>query len=133
MGLFNKLKRKKQLTPESLRETMSKLQNGLSSVLAFEDASQRENEAKILLIEIEQTKTTVQETLAKVESNIEDLMGKGGWWATQEVVRSDLEGLRKGRETLLVARDELEKMSGKIIDIFKGKGQVEPEQNEPGE
>ena len=133
MGFFDRFKKKKELTPAALRETMAKLKNDLETVAAIEDVAQRENAAKGLLIEVEQTKTIVQETLTKVEANIDDLMGRTGWWATQEAVNSDLRGLRRGRETLLATKDELEKMSNKIIDVLKGKVQTEPGQSEPGE
>ena len=133
MGFFDRFKKKKELTPAALRETMAKLKNDLETVAAIEDVAQRENAAKGLLIEVEQTKTIVQETLTKVEANIDDLMGRTGWWATQEAVNSDLRGLRRGRETLLATKDELEKMSNKIIDVLKGKVQTEPGQSEPGQ
>lgn len=132
MGFFDRFKKKKELTPAALRETMAKLKNDLETVAAIEDVAQRENAAKGLLIEVEQTKTIVQETLTKVEADIKDLEGRD-WWATQEAVNSDLRGLRRGKQTLLAATEELEKMSNKIIDVLKGKVQTEPGQSEPGE
>ncbi|MBQ7917657.1 MAG: hypothetical protein IJ310_02435 [Clostridia bacterium] len=132
MGFFDRFKKKKELTPAALRETMAKLKNDLETVAAIEDVGQREEAAKGLLIEVEQTKTIVQETLTKVEANIKDLEGRD-WWATQEAVNSDLRGLRRGKQTLLTATEELEKMSNKIIDVLKGKVQTEPGQSEPGQ
>ena len=132
MGFFDRFKKKKELTPAALRETMAKLKNDLETVAAIEDVAQREDAAKGLLIEVEQTKTIVQETLTKVEADIKDLEGRD-WWATQEAVNSDLRGLRRGKQTLLAATEELEKMSNKIIDVLKGKVQTEPGQSEPGE
>ena len=132
MGFFDRFKKKKELTPAALRETMAKLKNDLETVAAIEDVAQRENAAKGLLIEVEQTKTIVQETLTKVEADIKDLEGRD-WWATQEAVNSDLRGLRRGKQTLLAATEELEKMSNKIIDVLKGKVQTEPGQSEPGQ
>ncbi|MBE5755882.1 MAG: hypothetical protein E7341_04345 [Clostridiales bacterium] len=132
MGFFDRFKKKKELTPAALRETMAKLKNDLETVAAIEDVAQRENAAKGLLIEVEQTKTIVQETLTKVEADIKDLEGRD-WWATQEAVNSDLRGLRRGKQTLLAATEELEKMSNKIIDVLKGKVQTEPGQTEPGQ
>jgi len=132
MGFFDRFKKKKELTPAALRETMAKLKNDLETVAAIEDVTQREDAAKGLLIEVEQTKTIVQETLTKVEANIKDLEGRD-WWATQEAVNSDLRGLRRGKQTLLTATEELEKMSNKIIDVLKGKVQTEPGQSEPGQ
>ena len=132
MGFFDRFKKKKELTQAALRETMAKLKNDLETVAAIEDVGQREEAAKGLLIEVEQTKTIVQETLTKVEANIKDLEGRD-WWATQEAVNSDLRGLRRGKQTLLTATEELEKMSNKIIDVLKGKVQTEPGQSEPGQ
>jgi len=132
MGFFDRFKKKKELTPAALRETMAKLKNDLETVAAIEDVTQREDAAKGLLIEVEQTKTIVQETLTKVEADIKDLEGRD-WWATQEAVNSDLRGLRRGKQTLLTATEELEKMSNKIIDVLKGKVQTEPGQTEPGQ
>ena len=132
MGFFDRFKKKKELTPAALRETMAKLKNDLETVAAIEDVTQREDAAKGLLIEVEQTKTIVQETLTKVEADIKDLEGRD-WWATQEAVNSDLRGLRRGKQTLLAATEELEKMSNKIIDVLKGKVQTEPGQTEPGQ
>ena len=132
MGFFDRFKKKKELTPAALRETMAKLKNDLETVAAIEDVAQREDAAKGLLIEVEQTKTIVQETLTKVEADIKDLEGRD-WWATQEAVNSDLRGLRRGKQTLLAATEELEKMSNKIIDVLKGKVQTEPGQSEPGQ
>lgn len=132
MGFFSRFKRKKELTPAMLRETIARLQGGLDSLLAIKDEAEREEGAKVLLVDVEETKKLVQETLTKVEAEIKDLDGRD-WWATQEAVNSDLRGLRRGRETLLVATQELEKMSNKIVDIFKGKVQIAPTETEPGE
>jgi uncharacterized protein with GYD domain len=112
---------------------MAKIKGDYDAIVKIEDPEQREAEAKILLMTVEQTKVVVKETLTNLEKELADLMERTGWWATQDAVNSDIRGLRNGRERLLAAMEELEKYSTKIIDIFKGKISTEPTEDEPGE
>ena len=132
MGFFDRFKRKKPLTPAELREIMEKLSVEIGDALFIADPSKKDEECKRLLIVVDQTMARVKATLASVEADLEDLMGRT-WWATQEAVGRDIRGLRKGRETLLAAQEELSKMNDQIFAVIRAKiggegglGQSEP-------
>ena len=133
MGFFDRFKKKKPLTPAELRETLAKLRESVAAAALITDTTERDNECKRLLISIDQTLTRVNTTLASVEADLEDLMGRSGWWATQDAVNSDIRGLRRGRETLIAAKEELTNLSNQLISIIKEKvdGEGGLGQNEP--
>ena len=132
MGFFDRFKRKKPLTPAELKGILETLRTEIGDALFIADTAKKDEECKRLLIVVDQTMARVKTTLASVEADLEDLMGRS-WWATQEAVSSDIRGLRKGRETLLAAQEELSKMNDQIFAVIRAKiggegglGQSEP-------
>ena len=98
------------ITPADLREMMHTLRANLKNCLAIEDFDKREEvKNKEILPEIEKISDRVKRILKRVDKEIESL-STSKWWATNELRSIDLDGIKRGRETLVSAQEELEKM-----------------------
>ena len=120
MGILNWFRRKKEITPAILNDMMTCLKNDVKTALAIADPAEREAAVKLMLKRVDELSVIVEETMVKVDANIEDLMGRT-WWASQEAVARDLRGLRNGKQGLLTKREELAGMKAEL----SGKTKVE--------
>ena len=124
LDLFKK--KKKQITPQELRDIMNDLRSKYNFVKAIEKEELREPQAKALIAQAGEVYATVQEILKSVEKQLQELSGSG-WWATAEARGRDYMGLSKGRESLLSYKAEIENMVKEISSNKK----LEENQEEP--
>ena len=121
MGILNWFRRKKEITPAILNDMMTCLKNDVKTALAIADPAEREAAVKLMLKRVDELSVIVEETMVKVDANIEDLMGRT-WWASQEAVARDLRGLRNGKQGLLTKREELAGMKAELSGKTKTTG-----------
>lgn len=124
LDLFKK--KKKEITPEQLKEMMNDVREKCEFVKAIEDESVKTPQAEAFVAQALQVYAVVEETLASVEKHLQDLAGDG-WWATAEVRGRDYVGLSNGKKTLLSYRAELENM----VKEFSVEKPAEKKQEEP--
>ena len=125
MGFFDIFKRKKPITPQELRSMMDELKTDYAFVDEIKDKTIKEPQAKALIEKINSVSAIVNETLAHVEKELESLAGPD-WWAVAEAKSSDRAGLQRGKASLLVYRDELDKMRDSLAGSALSVGEEEP-------
>ena len=103
----------KNMTPALLNEMVNDLAGDVEQVLAMEDANEREVAISEVLEGIADVGGIIDEVMENVDKQIEDL-SKSNFWMTQELVSSDLRGLKRGRDSLIQKKNELEQLKSKL-------------------
>lgn len=134
MGFFEIFKRKKEITPQEMAEMMKGLKERFEFIKKIDSVEALLPQAQALYAEIAKVEPVVNETLVSVEKHIGDLSGRT-WWATAEANGKDLAGLRRGRQSLLTYKQEIDEMKKFLEDVAAKKkvsGDTDPAAEQQG-
>lgn len=128
---IEKIKRKhmiQNMEPRVLKEMIAELKNDFNEAMAIEDEKQREEVLKSVSSKLVEVEGIVDDVLTNVEKYIKDSIDGMDSWLSGEAHLRDYSGLQRGKATLLVMKEELGNMKGKLSGETKqqDEGQCEP-------